>query len=71
MSDNKKPSNPPKKDPPKKEDDKKQGESKGGSLDWLHEAANYEPPKQPPKSTGDWMKDDGNINKKKSKRGSH
>ncbi|KAI1125425.1 cytochrome P450 [Nemania abortiva] len=62
---NAKPNSPPKKDEPiskdggkKQDDDKKQG---NGSLDWLREADHYNPPKQAPKNTGDWMKDDGKL----------
>ncbi|TRX96306.1 hypothetical protein FHL15_002578 [Xylaria flabelliformis] len=55
-----KPSNPPKQTPSKKDEGKKQDENKG-SLNWLIEAANYEPPKQLPKSSGDWIEDASKI----------
>ncbi|KAK5625474.1 hypothetical protein RRF57_001190 [Xylaria bambusicola] len=55
-----KPTDLPKDQPVKDDKEKDQGKA-SGSLDWLVEAANYEPPKQPPKSSGDWMKDDGKI----------
>lgn len=45
---------------------KTEGSSKkeGSSLDWLHEAAKYEPPpqkKEPPKNSKDWMGDAGRV----------
>ncbi|KAJ3574123.1 hypothetical protein NPX13_g4473 [Xylaria arbuscula] len=53
---NPKPPTPPKDQPATGDQKGEQGKGTG-SLDWLVEAANYEPPK----STGDWMKDDGKI----------
>ncbi|KAH8161461.1 hypothetical protein CIB48_g6789 [Xylaria polymorpha] len=61
VPDTNKPTNPPKPAPPKKDEEKKKDDSKGGSLDWLTDAANYEPPKVPPKSSGDWIEDAGRI----------
>ncbi|GAW19526.1 hypothetical protein ANO14919_090140 [Xylariales sp. No.14919] len=59
-----KPTNPPKDQPknqPKEEGKGQAKEASSGTLDWLIEADRYEPPKQPPKSTGDWIEDDGKI----------
>lgn len=55
-----KPAAPPKDQSAKSDQTGGQGKATS-SLDWLVEAANYEPPKQAPKSTGDWIKDDGKI----------
>jgi hypothetical protein len=60
--DNKKPGKPPERDDKPTDNKRDSDKTKDGhSLDWLVEAANFEPKPQPPKKTDDWMADGGKI----------